>query len=90
MIVLLNVYICSLRKKSVPLLPEATVKCKFLAPQQTHKQTDRQTDRMATKRNSNGAVAKLRVLVEFRDTVKYLKTFRVISNQIPVLLLILC
>ena len=32
MIVLLNEYICTLRKKSLPLLPVGTVKCTLLAP----------------------------------------------------------
>ena len=38
---------------------------------------------------NNGAVAKVRVLVELRDTIRHLKTFRVISNEMPVLLLII-
>ena len=84
MIVLLNVCICVLRKKSKPLLPEWTVKCELLAPQQIH------TDKTPTKRNNNGAVAKVRVSVELRDTIRHLKTFRVFSNEMPVLLLILC
>ena len=44
---------------------------------------------MPTKRN-NGVVAKVRVLVELRDAIRHLKTFRVISNEMLVLLLILC
>ena len=48
-----------------------------------------QTERMPTKRN-NGAVTKVRVLVELRNAIRHLKTFRVIYNEIPVLLLILC
>ena len=48
-----------------------------------------QTDRMLTK-NNDGAVAKVRVSVELRDTVRYLKTFRVISNEMLALLRILC
>ena len=51
--------------------------------------TNLQTDRVPTKRN-NGAVAKARVLVELRDTIRHLKIFRVISNEMSVLLLILC
>ena len=49
-----------------------------------------QTDMMSTKRNNDGAVAKVRVLVELRDTIRHLKTFRVFSNEMPVFLLILC
>ena len=45
---------------------------------------------MPTKRNNNGAAAKVRVLVELSDSLRHLKTFRVISNEMPVLLLILC
>ena len=60
MILLLNVYMCALRKKSVPLLPGGTVKCTLLTPQQIH----RHTDRVPTKINKNCAVAKVRILVE--------------------------
>ena len=45
---------------------------------------------MPTKINKNGAAAK--VYKNFggtRDTIRHLKTFRVISNEMPVLLLIL-
>ena len=47
-----------------------------------------QTQRVPTKINKNGAVAK--VYQNFsgtRDTIRYLKTFRAISNEMPVLLL---
>ena len=44
---------------------------------------------MPTKRNNNGAVAKVRVLVKLGDTIRHIKTFRVISNEMPVLLLML-
>ena len=47
-----------------------------------------QTQRVPTKINKNGAVAK--VYQNFsgtRDTIGYLKTFRAISNEMPVLLL---
>ena len=43
---------------------------------------------MSTERN-NGAVTKVRVLVEIRDTIRHLKIFRVIFNEMLVLLLIL-
>ena len=36
MIVLQILYICALRKKSVPLLPGGTVKYTLLAPEQIH------------------------------------------------------
>ena len=49
-----------------------------------------QTERTPTKRNNNGVVAKVRILVELRDTIRHLNTFRVISNEMPVLLLIFC
>ena len=49
-----------------------------------------QTDRTPNKSNNNGVVAKVRVLVELRDTIRHLKTFRIISDEMPVLLLILC
>ena len=35
---------------------------------------------MPTKRNNNVAVSKVRVLVELTDTIRHLKTFRVIFN----------
>ena len=57
MIVLLNVYICSLRKKSVPLLPGGKVKYALLAPWQIHRQTPTEIDK-------NGAVAKVKILLE--------------------------
>ena len=48
-----------------------------------------QRDRTPTKINKNGAVTKVRISGT-RDTIRHLRTFRVISNEIPVLLLILC
>ena len=44
-----------------------------------------ETDTASTKINKNGAAAKVRILVELG-----IKTFRVISNEIPVLFLVLC
>ena len=52
--VLLNVYIFALMKKSAPLLPEGTVQCAHLPPQQIHRQDA----------NKNNAAAKVRILVE--------------------------
>ena len=49
--VLLNVYICALRKNTVPLLCEWTRKIPHVAPQ-----------RMPTKINNNGAIVKVRIL----------------------------
>ena len=46
-----------------------------------------QTDRTPTKINKNGAVAKVRILV---DNIRNLKILRVISHEILFLLLILC
>ena len=45
---------------------------------------------MPTKKNKNGAAVKVyKNCSGTRDTIKYLKTSRVISNEIPVLRLIL-
>ena len=47
-----------------------------------------QTQRVPTKINKNAAVAKVyQSFSGTRDTMRYLKTFRAISNEIPVLLL---
>ena len=62
-------------------------KCTYLAPQQIHRRADK-----------NGAVAPLRNSVAppsknfngARDSIRHLKISRVISNEMPVLLLILC
>ena len=49
-----------------------------------------QTEGVPTKTNKNGAVAKAyKNFSGTRDTIRHLKTFRVISNEMPVLLLIL-
>ena len=58
MIVLLNVYTCTLRKKSVPLLPGGTVKYTH------HSNHSKFTYRAPTEINKKGAVAKVRILVE--------------------------
>ena len=41
-----------------------------------------------TKINKHGAIAKVKILVF--DTIKQLKTFKIISNEMPILFLILC
>ena len=58
---LLNVYICALKKKSAPLLPEETVKCTLM----THSKF---TDTTPTKINKYRAVAKVKL--------GYYKTFK--------------
>ena len=48
------------------------------------------TQRVPTKINKNGAVAKIyKNFSRTRDTIRHLKTFRVISNEMLALLLIL-
>ena len=54
---LLNVYIFALRKKNAPLLPEGTVNVHIW-------HHSKFKDRTPTKINKNGAVAKVRILVE--------------------------
>ena len=62
-------------------------KCTYFAPQQIHRRADK-----------NGAVAPLRNSVVppsknfngTRDSIRHLKISRVVSNEMPVLLLILC
>ena len=84
MIVLLNVYICALRKKSVPLLPGGTIKYTLLAPWQIHR------DRQGTNWNrQNWCCCQSKNFIRTRYTIRHLQTFRVISNVMPVLLLIL-
>ena len=49
-----------------------------------------QTGRVPTKINKNGAAVKVyKNFSGTRDALRYLKTFRVISNEMPLLLLIL-
>ena len=73
------------RKKSVPFLPGGH--SKMYTPGTI---ANLQTQRVATKIEKNGAVAKVyKNFNRIRDTIRHLKTFRVISNEIPVLLLIL-
>ena len=47
-----------------------------------------QTDRMPTKIDKNGS-CQSKNFSRTRDTIRHLKTFRVIFNEMPVLLLIL-
>ena len=48
-----------------------------------------QTQRVPTKINRNGVVAKAyKNFSGTRDTIRHLKTFRVISNEMPVLLIL--
>ena len=47
-----------------------------------------QTQRVPTEINKNGAKV-CENFSETRDTIRHLKTFRVISNEMPVLILIL-
>ena len=48
-----------------------------------------QTQRVPTKINKNDAVAKVyKNFSGTRDTIRHLKTFRVISNEMPVLLIL--
>ena len=48
-----------------------------------------QTEVVLTKINKNAAVKVYKNFSGTRDTIRHLKTFRVISNEMPVLLLIL-
>ena len=59
--------------------PGDAVKCTLLAPQQIHRHS------VPTKVNKNGAAAKVyKNFSGTRDTIRHLKTFRVISNEMPV------
>ena len=73
------------RKKSVPFLPGGH--SKMYTPGTI---ANSQTQRVPTKINKNGAVAEVyKNFSRSRDTIRHLKTFRVISNEMPVLRLIL-
>ena len=63
-----DVYICPLRRKSAPLLPQGTVKC---------------TNGAIGTSGTYGAITKARSSVKKKDTVRYLKTFRIVSNETP-------
>ena len=43
--------------------------------------------RLPTEINESGAIAKIRISVE-SDTVKHLKTFRIISSEMPLFLIL--
>ena len=53
--VLPDVYICSHRKKSAPLLPEGAVKCIYTSSSIANSQ------RMQTEINESGTIAKIRI-----------------------------
>ena len=73
------------RKKNVPFLPGGHNK--MYTPAAI---ANSQTQRVSTKINKNGAVAKIyKNFSRTRDTMRHLKTFRAISIEMPVLLLIL-
>ena len=73
------------KKKSVPSLPGGH--SKMYTPGTI---ANSQTQRVPTKINKNGAVAEVyKNFSRSRDTIRHLKTFRVISNEMPVLRLIL-
>ena len=46
------------------------------------------SQRTPTKINKNDAIAKVTILL--CDTIRHLQTFGIISNEMPVLILILC
>ena len=70
-------------KKSAPFLPGGH--SKMYTPGTI---TNSQTQKLPTKIKKNGAVAKVyKNISRTRDTIRHLKTFRVISNETPVLLL---
>ena len=72
------------RKKSVRFLSGDTV---TYTP---GNKANSQTQRVPTKKCKNGAVAKVyKNFSRIRDTIRHLKTFRVISNEMPVLLKLL-
>ena len=67
--VMLNVYICALRQMLARLLPEGTVKCTHLAPQENSQRTPTNII------NKNGAIPKVRTLMEQVNAIKHLKRF---------------
>ena len=81
--VLPDVYICPMKYNSVPLLPEGIVKCIRLAVQQIYR-------RCQLKNKVNLYYCKSKVSTETSDTTRYLKTFQIIPNEMPILPLILC
>ena len=72
------------RMKSVPFLPGGHIKMYTSGTI-----ANSQIQRVPTKINKNGAVAKVyKNFSGTRDTIRHLKTFRVISNEMPVLLIL--
>ena len=80
--VLLNVFICALRKKSAPLFPEAKVTI--------HTWHHRKFTEDANQNKQKWCYCQSKNFRGASDNVRYLKTFRIISNDMLVLLLILC
>ena len=73
------------RKKNVPFLPGGH--SKIYTPGTI---ANSQAQQVPTKINKNGSVAKVyKNFSGTRDTIRHLKTFRVVSNEMPLLLLIL-
>ena len=72
------------RKKSVPLLPGAQSNIHFWHHSKLIKMQD------TNQNKQKWCCSQSKYFTGTRDTVRHLKTFRVISNQIPVLLFILC
>ena len=84
MIVLLNVYIYALRKKSAH--SSSWGHSKIYTPGTI---ANSQSDRAPTRIIKNGAVVKVRILVKLGILyMTHLKTFRVIFNEMPVFFLI--
>ena len=77
--VLLNMYICALRKKSAPLLPQVGVSKMYTSG------TIANSQRLPTKINKNVAVP----VSGTSDTIRHLTIFKIFSHEMPVLLLIL-
>ena len=75
--VLLNANICSFSKGSVPLLPDGANK--MYTPG-----TIANLQRSFTKINKNGAIVKSKNFSGTSDTIRHLKTCRIISNDISI------
>ena len=89
--------------KGLNLFDECAAECVHLCPQEEEWTSSSLGDskmntpgtianshRTPTKINKNVAIAKSKNFSGTSDTIRYLKAFRVISNEIPVLLPILC
>ena len=75
--VLLNANICSFSKGSVPLLPDGANK--MYTPG-----TIANLQRSFTKINKNGAIVKSKNFSGTSETIRHLKTCRIISNDISI------